>query len=150
MIRYATPQDGPAALKCMLAAGMGASWYRYETMDGAALVDIDDATGAMRGYVRYTLGRPETFIRQLVVHPDHQDDGLVMKELLRRVIVLAELYGSQGIEAFCPESKRAVAEMFVKAGAVLDAGQRVQWLLTPAAKAANRAWLERAGREALR
>ncbi len=150
MIRYGTPQDGPAAVKCMQAAGMGAAWYRYETMEGAALVDVDDETGALRGFVRYTLGRPETFIRQLVVHPDHQGDGVVMKEMLRRVIVLAELYGSQGIEAFCPESKRGVAEMFVKAGAVLDAGQRVQWLLTSKAKEANQAWRERAGREALR
>lgn len=149
MIRYGTPLDGPAAVKLMTEAGMGAAWYTYQAMDGAALVDADD-TGALRGYVRYTLGRPETFIRQLVIHPDHQGDGVVMKELLRRVIVLAELYGSQGIEAFCPESRRGVAEMFVKAGAVLDAGQRVQWLLTPAATAANRAWRERASREALR
>lgn len=149
MIRYGTALDQPAALQLMRDAGMGATWYRYEAMDGAALVEADDATGALRGYVRFTLGRPETFIRQLVVHPDHQGDGVVMKELLRRVIVLAELYGSQGIEAFCPESKRAAAEMFVKAGAVLDAGQRVQWLLTPAAKATNQAWRARAHREAL-
>ena len=150
MMRYATPQDGPAAVALMQAAGMGASWYRYGTMDGTALLDIDDDTGALRGYVRFTLGRPETFIRQLVVHPDHQGDGVVMKELLRRVIVLAELSGSQGLEAFCPESKRAVADMFVKAGAVLDPGQRVQWLLTSKAKEANKTWRERVGREALR
>ncbi len=133
MIRWAVPQDLQAAIKVMQAAKTGCGWYRYGTMDGAALLDIDDETGALRGYIRFHLGRPETHVRQLVVAPEHQGDGLVAKGLFAKLIQLAEGHGSQGLEGFMLEGDTGLIDQAERAGAQLDRGVRVRWPLGEAA-----------------
>jgi len=145
MIRWATAADRVPLVHLMQAAHMGCSWYGYADMDGLTVVDVDEATQALRGYVRFDLGRPEAHVRQLVVAPAHQGGGLVAKALLARVIELAQANGVQGIEGFVPEGHAEWISQLERAGAYIDRGVRVRWPLTEAAGAEARRW-----REALR
>jgi len=129
MIRFAQPPDLPAAIRLMQAAKMGAATYRYGTMDGLALLSVDDDTGALNGYVRFHLGRPETHLRQLVVDPAAQTDGLVAKALLAKVVEIAAAHGSQGVEAFLPERDVERIDRAQRAGCQLDRGVRLRWLV---------------------
>ena len=145
MIRWLNAQELEPAVRLMQAAKMGCSWYGYGRMDGLILVDVDYATGELRGYVRFDLGRPETHVRQLVVAPAHQGDGLVAKGLLAKLIQVAEAHGAQGIEGFLREDQTVLLEQIERVGAYVDRGVRVRWPLTPTANAKAKEW-----REALR
>lgn len=124
MIRWATDADRPEILNVMQEAKTGCAWMTYGDMDGLTLVD--ESHGLLRGYVRFTPGRPETWIRQLVVHPDHQGNGTTVKRLLLAVVDVAKTYGSQVIEGFVHEDHPVVRSMLARVGAQEDAGVRVR------------------------
>ena len=129
MIRFATPADQPALVTLMQRAKMGCAWLTYGEMDGACIVE--HLHGTLRGYIRFDLGRPETHIRQIVVDPEYQGDGLIARKLILAVATLAELHGAQTIEGFQEDDKPWLTKMAVKAGCQTTRGQRVRWPLIP-------------------
>lgn len=131
MIRWATEADRWPIIRLMQAAQTGASWLDYRDLDGQCLVD--EGRGGLRGYVRFTLGRPETYLRQVVVRPGSQN-RLVGAELLGAVVRLAEEYGSQCVEGFQRADEKHLHEMSAKLGAKFDAGVRVRFPLGGANK----------------
>ena len=117
---------------------MGSDWFDYADMDGQAMVDDQD--GMLLGYVLFALAKPETHIRQLVVHPEHQHQGLVARRLLYALARVALTYGSQGIEGFVNTAE--MEDMLGRVGAVLQPGTRVRWPLVPTAQAKAKKWQE--------
>lgn len=124
----------------MTASRMGCSWYRYEQMDGQALVDEED--GELLGYVLFTLSRPETHIRQIVVHPEHQYHGMVARRLLTALARLALAHGSEGIEGFSSDEQPHLEDLWGRLGAVVQPGVRLRWPLVPAAQTKAQRWME--------
>ena len=139
MIRWAVDTDRRAIIGLMQLAKMGCSWYDYSNFDGLTLVDIQN--NKIVGYVRFDLGRPETYIRQIVVHPDFQNTGLIVKRLLLTVMKLAITHGAQGIEGFQPLDKPWLTEMTNRLGAINQDGVRVRWPLSPKANEKAEKWL---------
>lgn len=141
MIRWGLENDLPELVRVMQEARMGCEWYTYLNMDGLTLVDEDE--GGIRGYVRFTLGRPETYVRQLVVHPEHQGNGMVAKRLMLKVIELARAYGSQGLEGSHRLEDIKTMHQSIRSGAIPQDVVRVRWPLTPIAQQKAAAWYEK-------
>ena len=137
-VRWITATDRAPLLHLMREAKMGSDWFDYADMDGQALVDEQD--GELIGYALFTLAKPETHIRQLVVHPDHQHQGLVARRLLYALARVALTYGSQGIEGFVNTSE--MEDMLSRVGAILQPGTRVRWPLVATAQAKAKKWQE--------
>lgn len=129
MIRWATEADRMALIALMRAVHDAAPVYDYTTMDGTVLVD--DHHGTLRGYLRFFLGRPETWVRGFGVAAPYQRRGLVARRLLLALVCVAGAYGSQGIEGFQFAARYTLTEQFCRLGARVDAGQRVRFLVTP-------------------
>lgn len=130
MLRYATSADRATIIEVMQAAPeCRASSYRYDDMDGLCVLDIDDATGETRGFVTFTLGKPETWIRQMAVVPKFRKRSVVAN-LSLAVIAEATSFGSQGVEGFkwLGYDKQWIA-LSKRRGAVVDKGVRVRWPL---------------------
>lgn len=108
----------------MRAAKTGCAWMTYDDMDGYALMDERD--GDVRGYVRFHFGRPEMWVRQLVVHPDHQGNATTARRLLLDLVRVAHTYDAQAIEGFVHQDTPAVLDQFRRLGAQEDAGVRVR------------------------
>ena len=112
----------------MQAAGLGNTGYSYDDLDGPCLIDVED--GVIRGFVRYWLGRPETWIRQAAVAPMYQKNGVTIRNLLLEVRAQALQHGSQGVEAFHVADAPEGAAYSKRLGALLCGGTRVRWKLT--------------------
>lgn len=124
-IRWATPADRPAVIALMREAKTGCSWLDYGDMDGTAFVD-EGSDGRLRGYVRFHLGRPEVYVRQLVVRPDLQGHGTVARRLLLSLVDVSREYGAQVIEAFQHADEGKVIEQTMRLCASVDPGVRVR------------------------
>jgi hypothetical protein len=139
MIRWATEADRWPLIRFMQAARAGSSTYSYSDMDGATLVD--EEAGQLLGYVRFFLGRPESYVRQIVVHPDRRGQGLVLRRLLTALFSVARTYGSQAIEGFHGEGDTVMPQILERAGARLDPGTRSRWPIAGGTEEAQR-WQE--------
>ena len=140
MIRPAVEADRWPLIRLMQRCRMGCADYTYGQMDGTIVLDVHD-DGAIRGYVSFWLGRPETHIRQLVVAPEFRD-GTVLWGLLRELTKLALAYGSQGIEGFQTDEHPEVQALFHKVGARPENGRRARWPLSPKVSAEADHWRE--------
>ena len=138
MIRWATEADRPAILAILHAGHLASSWYVYDDMDGYCLVD--EREGTIRGYVTFDLGKPETHIRQIVVHPDWAGTGLVVRRLLRALVQAASTYGSQGIGGFHFDVTPELKGYSERLGAYLQPGVLARWVLTPLATERAAKW----------
>lgn len=103
---------------------VGEAYPGYEYDSWAAFVLLDETAGVIRGFVSFTLGKPETWIRQLAVHPKYQK-GLVAWRLLKSVYQVAQAFGSQSLEGFQLASRPYLAKMSVRLGMTLLPGHRV-------------------------
>ena len=142
MIRKWEESDRWPVVRLMQRAKMGSDFYFYDKADGQCLVDEEH--GQLLGYIRYDLGVPETHVRQIVVDPDHQGNGIVGWRLIRAVLREAKQFGSQGVEGFQRIEDQHLTHMFAKSGAVVDAGYRVRFPLTDHASDRARVWMARA------
>lgn len=146
MVRdYDAQRDLWPCIRLMQAAKQGCLWYRYGQMDGSGLVE--EHGGVLRGYLRYTLGRPETHIRQFVVAPEFQGDGTVAYALLSELVRRAIKHGSLGIEGFQSESNAVMAGMMARIGAQLTRGTRARFPLIDGISSEATQWRERCVRE---
>lgn len=104
--------------------------YTYADLDGYMLLDVDGET--WNGLVWFDFGKPEMFIREVVVHPDHRGSGLVARRLLLGAAHAAQTYGSEGIAGFHSDSKPEVIAMSKRLGGVVRPGVRVRIPLSAA------------------
>ena len=129
MIRHARLDDEGAIRDLLRTVGLnGVERYTYTQMDGSCLVD--DRDGIIRGVIRFFLGRPETWVRQIAVCRDAQGTT-VARDLLSAVGKLAAEYGSEGVEGFVSFERPGFIWMAQRSGAVLHAGTRVRWFAMP-------------------
>ena len=144
MIRPATSHDDLAVREVLRAGNLNSvAQYSYAELDGPCVVDDHD--GEIRGVVRYFLGKPETWIRQLAVTPKYRATT-VARDLVIAVGQAALDHGSEGIEGFVPFDLPGVAWAWQRMGARLYGGVRVRWafsdstwtaMLNPPAAAAS-------------
>lgn len=127
MIRWATPADQPAIRELLDATGERCPLYRYDRMDGHALVEED---GGLRGMLWCDFGQPETFIRELAV--TERGRGIVAWRLLRAAMRAAQAHGSEGLAGF--QYQPDVIDMAQRAGAYVRPGVRVRFPLSAADK----------------
>jgi GNAT superfamily N-acetyltransferase len=131
VISCVASSDEPTIRAVLTAAGLNrGEGYTYHTLDGACLVH--ETEGVIDGVVRFFLGKPETWIRQLAVLPSKRG-SVVAGELLEAVRQAALAYGSEGVEGFVPYDLPWVTWGYQKLGGKLCAGTRVRFLLAPAA-----------------
>ena len=131
MIRPATLDDAlPGRTVLHMAKLNRVEGYTYRELDGPCLVHETD--GIVDGVVRYFLGKPETWIRQLAVTPSKQG-SVIAGELLAAVKQAAGVYGSEGVEGFVPFDLPWVTWGYQRLGATLYAGTRVRMVLPPVA-----------------
>jgi len=128
MIRWAIEDDRPDILTLLHTTHDNAQEYNYKDFAGTVLVYRQGTR--LIGFIAFTLGRPETWIRHISVAPAYQNKGFVAKHLMAGVIKLALAHGSQGLEGFQTDKRAYLQEMSSRTGAVLQPGVRVRWPLT--------------------
>lgn len=128
MIRWAVEADRPDILTLLHTVQENVPEYTYQDFAGTVLIYRQGTR--LIGFVAFTLGRPETWIRNICVAPAYQNKGFVAKHLMTSVIKLAMAHGSQGIEGFQADKRPHLKEISERLGAVIRPGVRVRWPLT--------------------
>lgn len=121
MIRWATEADRWPLIRLMQRNGAGWTQYDYSNMDGAILVY--ERRGEVLGFIRFWLGRPESYVRQTVVDKPYRR-GMVARALYSSVIKLAKEYGSQGVEGVVSHD---LGVMAAKTGAKVESANWVRF-----------------------
>ena len=89
--------------------------YDYRDVDGVGfLAAVDDVAA---GAILFWLGRPETWIRDLVVDPAFQGTA-VLPALVQPVVRLAQQHGSRAVAGHLTQEK--FAALSVRAGAAIS------------------------------